>query len=138
MGSLSYTSHVDFIFMWGVSVTHPVLLSFLCGEFVLHITCCLDFYAGNLWPPPPPFFFFLCTSLRHIPCWLYFYGGSFSYTSHAGFIFIGGVSLTHPMFDLHFCGEFVLQIPCFFVVAFFLWCFFQSVAYLFYIPCSLH
>ena len=71
VGSFSYTSragfysffyifmwgasHVDFIFMWGVSVTHPVLLSFLCGEFVLHITCCLDFYAGNLWP----FFYFI-------------------------------------------------------------------------------
>ena len=71
VGSFSYTSragfysffyifmwgasHVDFIFMWGVSVTHPVLLSFLCGEFVLHITCCLGFYAGNLWP----FFYFI-------------------------------------------------------------------------------
>ena len=57
-----------------------------------------------LLPPPPPtrpllaFLIFLCGEfLLHIPCWLHFYVGSFSYTSHAGFIFILGVSLTHPM-----------------------------------------
>ena len=136
-GNLSYTSHVDFIFMWGVSVTHPVLLSFLCGEFVLHITCCLDFYAGNLWPPPP--FFFFCAHP--------------SDTSRAGFIFMGVVSLTHPMLASFLSGEFLLHIPCsiyisvgslsyrshaFLLLLFFCGVFFQSVAYLFYIPCSLH
>ena len=35
--------------------------------------------------------------LLHIPCWIYFSVGSFYYTSHAGFIFLWGVSLTHPM-----------------------------------------
>ena len=35
--------------------------------------------------------------LLHIPCWLHFYTGSFSYISRAGFFFIWGVSLTHPM-----------------------------------------
>ncbi len=50
MGSFSYTSHVWFTFLWGVSLTHPVLAfipffiflcgehpmltSFLCGEFL--------------------------------------------------------------------------------------------------------
>ena len=33
----------------------------------------------------------------HIPCWLRFYEGSFSYTSRAVLIFIWGVYLTHPM-----------------------------------------
>ena len=45
-----------------------MLASFLCGEFLLHI-----------------------------PCWFHFYLGSFSYTSHASFTFLLGVSLTHPM-----------------------------------------
>ena len=74
-GSFSYTSHA-FCFlafflspslMWGVSLRHPMLALFLSGDFLLHI-----------------------------PCWLYFYLGSFSYTSRADFIFIWGVSLTHP------------------------------------------
>ena len=34
--------------------------------------------------------------LLHIPCWIHFYLGSFSYTSHAGFTFLWGVSLIHP------------------------------------------
>ena len=54
--------------MWGVSLTHPVLPSFLSKEFLLHI-----------------------------PAGLIIYWGSFSYTSHAGFIFIGGVYLTHAV-----------------------------------------
>ena len=59
--------------MWGVSLTHPMLTLFLCGEFFLHI-----------------------------PCWLHFYLGSFSYTSRAVFIFCWGVSLTHPMLTFFF------------------------------------
>ena len=76
--------------------------------------------------------------LLHIPCWVHFYRGSFSYTSLAGFIFIWVVSLTHPvlvrvffffffliwgvthpMFDLLFCGEFLLHIPCWLFFFFF-------------------
>ena len=99
MGSFSYTSHADFVFMSGVSLTHPVLPSFLWGEFLLYIPCCLDIY-----------------------------GMSFSYTSRAGFVvFIWGVSLTHPVLVyFYYWGvsltypvlasflseEFLLCIPC--------------------------
>ena len=69
--------------MGGVSLTHPVLASFLSGEFLLHI-----------------------------PCWLHFYLGSFSYTSRAGHIFIGGVFRTRILLASLLCGEFVLQTPC--------------------------
>ena len=41
-----------------------------------------------------------------------FYLGSFSYTSRAGFIFLWGVSLTHFMIALFFCGKFLLHFPC--------------------------
>ena len=48
----------------------------------------------------------------HIPCWLHFYTGSFCYTSRTSFIFIRGVSLTHPMLPSFLSGEFLLHIPC--------------------------
>ena len=117
--SFSYTFRVGFIFMrvvsagfiftWGVSLTHPVLASFLSEEFLLHIPGWLHFYLGSfsytsraglilIWGV------FLTHSvlasfvsvefLLHTPFWLHFYLGSFSYTSPAGFIFIWGVSLT--------------------------------------------
>ena len=55
---------------------------------------------------------FLCREfLLHIPCWLHFYLGGFSYTSRAGFTFIWGVSLTYPMLVAFLCGEFLLHIP---------------------------
>ena len=168
-GEFFFISRVGFIFMWGVSITHPVLASFLCGEFLLHIPCWLHFYVGSFPYTPrvvftftqgvsltlpvvayiyiltystwgmsllyiyilhilwgslseefslthPCFIFiwgvslthpalasFLCgVFLLHIPCWLYFYLGSFFYTSRAGIIFIWGVSLTHPMLALFF------------------------------------
>ena len=122
VGSFSYTSRAGFIFMWGVSLTHPVLASFLCGEFLLHIPCCLDSYEGASLQHPVLVSFFLFSFflsffyilsgefLLHIPCWLHFYLGSLSYTSRAGFIFIWGVSLKHPMLDLHLCGVFLLHI----------------------------
>ena len=141
-GSFSYTSHVDFVFKLEVSLTHPLLPSFLYGEFLLHTPCCLHFYAGSFSYTSHPsllFFFFLYiyilftnkqtknlwgVSLKHlvqvcflsgeyllhIPCWLQFYLGSFSYTSRAGFnqptfsytsravlISMQGASLKHPM-----------------------------------------
>ena len=50
--------------------------------------------------------------LLPIPCWLLFYLGSFSYTSRAGFIFMWGVDLTHPVLASFLSGEFLLHIPC--------------------------
>ena len=53
------------------------------------------------------------TFLLHIPCWLHFYLGSFSYTSHAGFILKSGEFLWHiPFWTSFSCGEFLLHIPC--------------------------
>ena len=90
--------------MWGVSLTHPVLASFLSGEFLLHIP---DFFF---------FFFFFASLKKNLGC--------FSYTSRAGFIFMWGVSLTHPefwgfsfthpMLVSPLSGEFLLYIPCWF------------------------
>ena len=60
--------------IWGFSLTHLMLVSFLLlflsGEFLLQL---------------------------HIPCCSFFYRWCFSYTAHAGFFFIWWVSLTHPM-----------------------------------------
>ena len=66
----------------GLSLTDPILASFLSWEF-----------------------------LMHIPSWFYFYAGNFSYTSHAVFIFVHGVCLKHPVLPLFLCGEFLLYIP---------------------------
>ena len=79
------SSFFSFFFfkIWGASLTHLMLVSFLSAEFLLHI-----------------------------PRWLNFYAGSFSYTSHGGFIFIWRVSLTHLKQALCFCGEFLIHIPC--------------------------
>ena len=52
--------------------------------------------------------------LFHIPWWLHFYLGSFSYTSRPSFTFLWVVSLTDVMLALLFCGEFLLHIPCWF------------------------
>ena len=76
--SIPHTSRAAFIFVWGVSLTHPTLALFLCGEFLLHILCWL-------------FFFFLFLNL-----------GSFSYRSRAGFVSMRGVSLTHPVLALFY------------------------------------
>ena len=57
-----------FFFIWGFSLTHPVLPLFLSGEFLLHI-----------------------------PLLLYLSLRSFSCTSLASYIFIWGISLIHPM-----------------------------------------
>ena len=139
-GSFSYTSWAGFIFMlhflhitcwvfssffsssfliWGVSLTHPVLALFFCGEFLLHT-----------------------------PCLLHFYLGSFSYTSRAGFIFMRGVSLTHPMLFFFFFFAFFLLFFFFwpFNYLFFMWvvslrhpmlALFLSGKFLLHIPCWL-
>ena len=137
VGSFSYTSRAGFIFMRGISLERPVVALFLSGESLLHIPCLLFIsvgslsytsWAGSLPPPPPPpppaGFIFYAGSFSYIPCWLLIYlfiSGSFSYTSSAGFIFLWGVSLTHPRLVWCFCGEFLLHIPwLLFFLSFFL------------------
>ncbi len=109
-------SRASFTFICGISLTHPVLASFLSGEFLLHIPCCLHFYLGSFsYTSHAAFSFLLGVSLTHpmlssflksteflwhIPFWLHFYLRSFSYISSAGLIFMWGVSLTHPMLTL--------------------------------------
>ncbi len=92
-GSFSDTSHDGFIFIGVVSITHPMLASFLSGEFVVHTPWWRHFYLAGFFPS----FFQSGMYFSYIPCWLHFYLGSFSYTSHAGVIFICGFCLTHPM-----------------------------------------
>ena len=87
VGSFSYTSHADFVFMWGVSLTHPVLASFLFGEFLLHIPCCLHFLLGIFSDTSHAYSFFFDVV-------------SFSYTSRAVLMSMQGVSLTHPVLKL--------------------------------------
>ena len=69
--------------MLGVSLTHPVLVSLFISCVSLAHPMLALFLSGEF--------------LLHIPCWLNFSVGSFSYTFHAGLIFLCGVSLTHPM-----------------------------------------
>ena len=137
---------VLFSFFSGVSLKHRMLTSFLCGEFLLHIPCCLHFYAGSfsytsravlifmegvsfthrvlallflsaefLLHIPCWFIlvlFIIEEFLLHIPCWPSFYPRNFSYTSHAGLVFVWGVSLTHPVLASFLSGEFLLHMPC--------------------------
>ena len=88
---------------WGVSITHPLLTSFLCGEFLLLIPFCLHFYTTRLSYTSRVGFVFCL--------FVYFNLGSFSYTSHVGFTFLWGVSRTHPLLTSFLCREFLLQIP---------------------------
>ena len=103
VGSFSYTSRAGFVFFfffWGVSLAHPMLDLPFCGEFLFHIPCWLFSFS----------FCFSYTSRAGF--FNYFYWGSFSYTSCGGFIFIVGVSLTHPVLDSFLSEEFLLHIPC--------------------------
>ena len=89
----------------GDSFSYIVLALFLCGEFLLHIACCLDFYAGSFsYISRGGLYIYIYFNIFYLgsltpPCCLDFYAGNFSYTSHAGFIFMWGVSLTHPVLD---------------------------------------
>ena len=100
LGSFCYITRAAFIFMRGVSVTHLVLSSFLWRSF-----CYISRFFSF-------FFSFSGEFLLQIQCWLHFYLGSFCYTSHAGFIFIGWVSLTHPVLASFLPGEFILHMRC--------------------------
>ena len=78
-------------FVWGVSLTHPVLGA-LCGEFLLHILCWLPYVGSFSYTSCAGFFLWgvspTCTVLvsvcgeflLHIPCWP-LYVGYFSYIS---------------------------------------------------------
>ena len=109
VGSFCYTSHAGFIFIWGVSLTHP-MLAFI---YILFF---------NLWN--------LSYTSR---CWLHFYAGISLTHPVLALFFIWGVSLTHPVLASFFCGEFLTRpvLACFFVVVF-------SGEFLLHIPCWLH
>ena len=125
IGRVSLThSHAGFIFVWGVSLTHPMLASFLSGEFLLHIPCWIYFSVGSFSYTSRVGFLFCGVSLRHPALvsfffffffFFFFYLGSFSYTSRVGFNFIWGVSLTHPMLALVWSEDLFLHIPCCFI-----------------------
>ena len=104
--SFCYTSRAGFSFIWGVSLTRPMLSLFLFAAFLLHILC-----------------------------WLHLYLDSFCYTSRAGFIFMGGVSLTHPILALFFYGECPLHITCSLLLLLLFFFFFKSGEFLLHIPC---
>ncbi len=81
--TFSDTSHADFIFIAGVYLTHPVVALLLFLLLSREFPVLASFLSWEF--------------LLHIPCWLHFYLGSFSYTSLPGFTFLWGVSLTRPM-----------------------------------------
>ena len=134
MRGFSYTSHVGFNFIWGVSLTHPVLASTLSGGFLLYIPCRFQFYLGSFSYTSHACLIFLWgvylthhmpasilsgEFLLHIPCYLFFvlsffsfYLRSFSYTSHTCLLLLWGVSLTLTMLAFILSGEFLLHIPC--------------------------
>ena len=124
LGSFYYTSRAGF-YVWGVSLTHPMLALYLSGEFLIHIPFWLHFYLRSFSYTSHACFNFLSgisyTShdvvvfccfyiysgefLLHIPWLLHFYAGSFADSSRTGLISIWVVSLTHPMLALFFEGE---------------------------------
>ena len=113
LGSISYTSSAAFIFIWGVSLTPPVLALIWSADFLLHIPCSFYFYQGSFsYNSRAAFIFIWGVCLTHPMLASFFHLGSFSYTSRAGFIVIWGVSLTHPMLASFLSGEFLLHIPC--------------------------
>ena len=94
-----------------LSVIHPVLVLFLSREFLLHIPCCLHFYAGSFsYTSQAAFIFTWGVSLTH-PLLAPFYVGSFSSTSRADFFFMWGVSLTHPVLDFDVRSFFAPVLP---------------------------
>ena len=117
IGNLSYTSRTGFILIWGVSLTHPMLALFLCGEFLLYIPCCLHFYAGSFsYTSRAVFIFIHDVSLTHpMPASSFFFNLRIvSYIPRAGFVvvfYMKGVSLTHHVLASFLSGEFLLHIP---------------------------
>ena len=85
LGSFTYKSRAGFIFICGVYLQHHQLDSFLCGEFLLHIPCWLYFYVGSFFYISGAAFLLCVEFPLHIPCSLDFYEG---------------VSLTYSVFVL--------------------------------------
>ena len=98
--------------MWGVSLTHPMLTLFLCGQFLLHIPCWLLFLIWGVSLTHLMLTLYLCESFSYTSHVGFFFLnlGSFSYTSRADFVFMWGVSLTHPMLTFFWCKEFLSHI----------------------------
>ena len=126
LGSLSYTSWAVFLLFGDILLHIPCWFCFYVGSFSYTSRAVLIFRQGDsltlpVLPSSAFFFFFFFFSFWKIsltPAVLvpFLYRGSFSYTSHAGFIFIMGVSLTHTVL----AGEFLLHIPwwlCVYVVS---------------------
>ena len=97
LGSFSYTSRAEFIFIWGVSLTDPELASFLSGEFLLNIPCSVYFSLGVSLTHPMLTSFSFFFHLGSFSYSAYTFSTNTFYTSRAGFIFVWGVSLTHPV-----------------------------------------
>ena len=104
LGSFPHISRGGLIFIWGFSLTHPVLVSFLSGEFLLHIPCFFFFFFL--------LFFFFCFFFFFL---LFFFNlASFPHRSRGSFIFIWGVSLTYPVLASFLSGDFLWYIPFWF------------------------
>ena len=99
LGSFSYTSRVGFIFIWSVSFTRPVLVSFVL-LFILYIYIYLFFHLGNFSYTSNPGFIFISGVFLIYPTFALLFFGEFSYAFHAGFYFSFS------------SGEFLLHIPC--------------------------
>ena len=105
--------------MQGVSLTHPVLASFLSREFLLHIPCCLHFMfirmeflrlAHHMLAS------FLCGQFpSHISSWLRFLSGEFLlHIPCLASFSVWGVSVSYrsPAWLYLVSGEFLLLFPC--------------------------
>ena len=135
-GETSYTSRAGFIFIWGVSLTHPIQAlflsgaSFLCGEFLLHSPCWITLFLFSflIWIVSlthPVLASCLCGEfVLHIPS-----SGEFHLSIQCCFTFMWGVSLTHPVLVSFLCEEFILHIP--------FWLYFLSGMFLLHVPCWL-
>ena len=87
----------------GVSLTHPVLFSFLSAESLLNIQCYFIFIWGVSLTHPILTLFSCGEFLLHIPRWLHFYCWEFLFIYLADFF----------KFIFYFLsGEFLLHIPC--------------------------
>ncbi len=72
LGSFSDTSRTGFNVISGLSLTHPMPISFLSRAFLLHIPFWLHYYFGSFSYTSRTGFTFCGKFLLHIPCWLLF------------------------------------------------------------------
>ena len=94
LANFSDTSRGGFLFIWVVSLTHPVLASFLISwDSLTHPMLASFLTSGDSLTQA---LLLSWEYLLHIPCWLYFAVGSFSYTYPSYLLFFNmGVSVTH-------------------------------------------